>query len=152
MGTERENSLAHRPHGNRRGNSLIRPFGPPSPCGRRIFWQCTIRVSVYNAPTEEHSMSRFSSLRTTLERGVRLLASRISWLFVHLFGQWQWQAPAWLKWAGLQWTRFVRYLAADRKRAAGFLLVVIAAGAGIWWYATRPKPDYVEYAVTPPPF
>jgi len=96
-------------------------------------------------------MSRSSSLRTTLGRGASLLASRISWMFTKLFGRWQWQAPAWIRWAGDQWARFTRYVAADRKRAAGLLLVLIAASGALAWYVTRPKPDYVEYTVSPPP-
>ena len=96
-------------------------------------------------------MSRLSSLRTTLGRGVRFLASRISWFFAHLFGHWQWESPAWIRWVGVQFNRFTRYLAADRKRAAGLLILVIAAGGGFAWYETRPKPNYVEYSVSPPP-
>jgi len=82
---------------------------------------------------------------------VRFLASRISWFFAHLFGHWQWESPAWIRWVGVQFNRFTRYLAADRKRAAGLLILVIAAGGGFAWYETRPKPNYVEYSVSPPP-
>ena len=96
-------------------------------------------------------MSRLSSLRTRLGRGVRSLASRSSWSFSDIFGHWQWESPAWFKWVGLQWSRFTGYLAADRKRIAGLLVLLIAAGTAFAWYELRPRPDYVEYSVSPPP-
>ena len=96
-------------------------------------------------------MSRLASLRSALERAVRFLVSRISWLCAHLFGHWNWESPAWVHWTGRQWSRFRSFVAADRKRAAGLLVVVIAAVAALAWYVTRPKPDYVPYVVIAPP-
>jgi uncharacterized protein YfaS (alpha-2-macroglobulin family) len=82
---------------------------------------------------------------------VRLLASRISWFFANLFGHWQWESPAWIKWVGAQFAVFRRFLAADRKRAAALVVLLVAVGGASAWYVTRPKPDYVAYTVTPPP-
>jgi alpha-2-macroglobulin len=96
-------------------------------------------------------MSRLASLRSALERAARFLVSRISWLCAHLFGHWKWESPAWVQWTGRQWSHFRHFVAADRKRAVGLLVVVIAAGAALTWYVTRPKPDYIPYIVTGPP-
>ena len=93
-------------------------------------------------------------MRATLLRAVRtvlaglLVLVRVSrrilaWLIVSLIGNWQWQAPVWLTWAETQRARGWRYLAASPTRAALLALVVVLAGGGYFWYASRPKPHYV---------
>ena len=78
------------------------------------------------------------------------LKRKLSWLAAHLIGRLQWQAPNWFTWSGRQGARAARYLAADRKRAALFLAVVLSLSGGLIWYLNRPIPHYVTYTVTPP--
>ena len=96
-------------------------------------------------------MGRFLALRSALARSARFLLSRISWLFHQVFGHWNWQAPSWAAWTGRHGTRLARYLAADRKRAGGVLIVLVALIGGFLYYRSLPKPHYVEYIVVSPP-
>src|SRR5712691_5025757 len=106
-------------------------------------------------------MTRIQAMWATLIRAVGPRLSRIPvvvrearrvlvWLIVTLIGRWQWQAPAWLKWLETQRAGGWRYLAANPKRAALLALVVVSTGGGYFWYASRPKPHYVTYAVGSP--
>ena len=106
-------------------------------------------------------MSRIQAVRAGLLQVVQPLSSRIaiaarvSWrtltfVLVNLIGRWQWQAPAWVAWAGAKGTRARRYLAAHPARAASLALVLLASGGAYVWYASRPKPHYVSYAVSEP--
>ena len=67
-----------------------------------------------------------------------------------VFGHVQWQAPEWIRWTGAQFRHAGRYLMADRKRLLAAALVFVAAAGALTWYKVRPKPHYVEYAVTAP--
>src|SRR5436853_364138 len=79
------------------------------------------------------------------------LARRGSWLlaavFVHLFGRWQWQSPVWIRWSRAQGGRASRYVRARPLHGAVAAAVLVAAGAGYAWYASRPKPHYVTYSI-----
>src|SRR5258705_10663325 len=77
-----------------------------------------------------------------------LLAVRKALTF--LFGRWTWEAPPWLARATLQVARGRRSLAAHPARAGLLALALIVAAGGSFWYATRPRPHYVAYAVTAP--
>src|SRR6185295_7485461 len=81
---------------------------------------------------------------------VRGTKRMVSWLFVGLFGRWQWQAPAWFPWVRERGARGRRYLAAHPIHAALLAVVLVSAGAGSYWYANRPRPHYVTYAVESP--
>src|SRR5690348_5521145 len=67
-----------------------------------------------------------------------------------IFGNLQWQAPAWIPWIGLQMSKARRYLTANRKRPAIAALVLLAAVVGITWNHFRPRPHYILYNVTAP--
>jgi uncharacterized protein YfaS (alpha-2-macroglobulin family) len=71
-------------------------------------------------------------------------------LFGKIFGNVQWQAPAWISWIGLQLSEARRYLTANRKRPAIAALVLLAAVGGITWNHLRPRPHYILYSVTAP--
>ena len=74
----------------------------------------------------------------------------IAWIFVTLFGRWQWRPPRWIAVTATQIRRGWHFLVAKPVRlVTATLLLVIAAGAGIW-YATRPKPHYVTLNVLAP--
>jgi uncharacterized protein YfaS (alpha-2-macroglobulin family) len=95
-------------------------------------------------------MTRMDATRATLLGVVRTLRRAVVWLFVNLFGRWQWQSPAWLSWIGARGGRGWRYLRGNPVRAAAAVVLVIAAGGVIGWYLTRPVPDYVTYVVNAP--
>ena len=71
-------------------------------------------------------------------------------VFGKIFGNVQWQAPAWIPWIGLQLSEARRYLTANRKRPAIAALVLLAAVGGITWNHLRPRPHYILYSVTAP--
>src|SRR5262245_466699 len=71
-------------------------------------------------------------------------------VLVGLFGHWHWQMPAWLEWLAAKVTRAWHYLFAKPSRAIAAALIVLISGATLAWYATRPKPHYVTFTVTPP--
>jgi hypothetical protein len=71
-------------------------------------------------------------------------------LLPQVFGQVQWQMPAWIPWTDRQLRSGVRYLAADRKRLVAATLVLLAAGGALAWYKLRPRPEYVAYTITAP--
>ncbi len=89
----------------------------------------------------------FSSLPSNLLR-------RIAQFFVRLlhtiFGHVQWQAPAWIGRAASQVRKAARFLAADRKRLVIAALSLVAIAGAVTLYKLRPRPHYVEYAVTAP--
>src|SRR5947209_9492171 len=88
-------------------------------------------------------MSRFAEWLRSLRTG----ASRVASLVI---GNWQWQPPAWALTTHQYAGRGRRYLAADWRRWALLLLVLVCAAGGYRWYKTRPVPHYVAYSVTPP--
>jgi uncharacterized protein YfaS (alpha-2-macroglobulin family) len=71
-------------------------------------------------------------------------------LLHNIFGRVQWQAPEWIRWASLQCRNAARYLLADRRRLACAVVALVAAAGALTWYKIRPRPHYVEYAVTAP--
>ena len=73
----------------------------------------------------------------------------LKWIH-RVFGHVQWQAPEWIRWTGLRFRHAGRYLMADRKRLLVAALAVVVAAGALTWYKVRPKPHYVEYAVTAP--
>jgi hypothetical protein len=87
------------------------------------------------------------TLWSGISAGAGACLRALGWLAVKLLGRWHWQAPAWLGWAGARATRARRYLAANPARATFLAIAVISAGAGIFWYANRPKPHYVTFTV-----
>jgi len=95
-------------------------------------------------------MTRMDATRATLLRVARTLRRAVVWLFVNLFGRWQWQSPAWLSWIGERGGRSWRYLRGNPVRGAAAVVLVIAAGGAVGWYLTRPVPDYVTYVVNAP--
>ena len=88
--------------------------------------------------------TRLSEIPGLLSRLMRILV----WLIASLVGRWQWQAPAWLARLEARKAAGSRYLAANPRRAALLALVIVAAAGGYVWYASRPKPHYVTYAVS----
>ena len=90
--------------------------------------------------------TRLSEIPPQLRRSMGILA----WLIASLVGRWQWQAPAWLPWLEARRAAGSRYLAANPKRAALLALVVVLTAGGYVWYANRPRPHYVTYAVNSP--
>jgi hypothetical protein len=90
--------------------------------------------------------TRLSGIPPLVRRSMRILV----WLIASLVGRWQWQAPAWLPWLEARRAAGSRYLAANPKRAALLALVILMTGGGYVWYASRPKPHYVAYAVNSP--
>jgi hypothetical protein len=80
----------------------------------------------------------------------RVSGRMLTLVIVSLFGRWQWQAPAWLAWAGAKGTRGRRYLAAHPARAASLALALVATAGAYFWYASRPRPHYVTYSVSEP--
>src|SRR4051794_30474518 len=80
---------------------------------------------------------------------VKLLAG-ISWLASRVFGEWQWQAPAWLGWTGARSAKAWHFVTADRKRVAIVLAALACAAGGWYWYKNRPVPQYVTYTVSEP--
>ena len=95
-------------------------------------------------------MTRIRALFATLSRVSTRLKRGLSWLLVVLFGRWEWQAPRWLTWSGLQLTRGRRHLVANPKHAVVLLLALASAGGALTWYVTRPTPEYVTYTVNAP--
>jgi uncharacterized protein YfaS (alpha-2-macroglobulin family) len=80
----------------------------------------------------------------------RLSARSIQWLLVALIGRWHWQPPGWIAVGAGQSRRGWRYVVARPARAAIAAAVILSAAAALAWYATRPRPHYVTYTVTPP--
>ena len=72
------------------------------------------------------------------------------WLFSQLLGRWEWQAPRWAVWTSAQIRRGGDHLARNPRRAAAGALLVVAAGAGYVWWASRPRPHYVTFTVHNP--
>ena len=77
--------------------------------------------------------------------------STLKWLSLQAFGLWQWEAPPWILWLRKQSGRSTRAIRSHPRYAAVAALAIIAAGAGSYWYLTRPQPLYVTFAVEDPP-
>lgn len=96
------------------------------------------------------TLARLRALWAALLRAAAKLPAQISRLSTPVVGHWDWQPPSWpLRIAGglaCGW----RYLAADAKRAAIALLVLVGVIGGSVWYKGRPVPHYVTYTVTAP--
>jgi alpha-2-macroglobulin len=101
-----------------------------------IFWSAIRRV--------------VGRLFSGLWRGAILLASIVSRACALAFGRLQWHAPSWMPWTGDRIARGRRYVAARPRLGIGLAAAVIAAGAALAWYLTRPTPHYVTYAVQAP--
>src|ERR1700722_7231822 len=98
-------------------------------------------------------MTYLASLRllwAALLRAVMKLTSGISWLSARVIGKWKWQPPSWAPWIGRRIAQGGHYVAADSRRAAVFVLVLMGAVGGLVWYRNRPVPHYVAYSVTGP--
>jgi Big-like domain-containing protein len=106
-------------------------------------------------------MTRLRAFLRALQRAVRTVVSGIRLagvflkktlppLWVAIVGRWNWQAPRWITWTGGQLTRGQRYLAANPKRAAATLFVVLSLASALVWYVNLPKPHYVTYSVSAP--
>ena len=76
--------------------------------------------------------------------------TRLVHVLTNVFGRWRWEAPGWLLRLGTLGRRAWRFLAANPVRAMLLTLAVLAAGGGYVWYATRPQPHYVAYAIDEP--
>src|SRR5262245_51458249 len=87
-----------------------------------------------------------SAIAAVVRRGLQLLAT----VLVHLFGRWQWQSPGWIRWFRVQIGRAAGHVRARPLHGAGAALALIAAAGGSVWYASRPKPHYVTYAIVEP--
>src|SRR5216117_553823 len=77
--------------------------------------------------------------------------STLKWLSLQAFGLWQWEAPPWILWLRQQSGRSKRAIVSHPRHASIAALVLLAAGAGYYWYLTRPQPLYVTYLVHNPP-
>src|SRR5205809_644012 len=67
-----------------------------------------------------------------------------------LLGRVRWQPPDWITFTGAYVRNGWRYLTAKPVRAVTFFLVLLTASAAAGWWATRPRPQYVTFVVTPP--
>jgi uncharacterized protein YfaS (alpha-2-macroglobulin family) len=75
--------------------------------------------------------------------------------FIHstltkIFGRWHWEAPDWVPSARRRAGHTRDWLIADPKRLPAIGVLLVGTIAGAVWYKTRPRPHYVEYAVTAP--
>jgi uncharacterized protein YfaS (alpha-2-macroglobulin family) len=70
---------------------------------------------------------------------------------VAVFGRWQVEVPPWFSWMGARGASGVRVAAANPIGTAVSLIVLAIAIAGYVWYATLPKPHYVQFNISPPP-
>ncbi len=99
-------------------------------------------------------MSRMQAVRQGLLGVLAKLLCGISWVVTHVFGIFEWHPPAWLAFIGRKIAepgrKSFHYLAADRRRAGALALGAVALIGGYVWYRGRPKPHYVEFAVTAP--
>ena len=84
---------------------------------------------------------------TKIARASGAIAGR---LLVGVFGRWKWEAPGWLAWMDRRARSGWRFSTANPKRASAAAALLVAAGAGYAWYASRPKPHYVAYRVHSP--
>ena len=71
-------------------------------------------------------------------------------LLVGVFGRWKWDTPGWLAWMDRRTRTGWRFVTANPKRASAAAALLVAAGAGYAWYASRPTPHYVAYRVHSP--
>ena len=72
------------------------------------------------------------------------------WAAVGLFGRWEWRAPAWAAWTGVQAARGRRHLASHPRQTALAAMLALIATAGYAWYSTRPQPYLVTFDVHSP--
>ncbi len=86
-----------------------------------------------------------------LEKGWRTVVRLVGRTLSPVVGRWQWEAPQWPAWIDRQRVAVWRYLAADVKRLASFLIALAVIGGGLIWYLSRPTPHYVTYSVVSPP-
>jgi uncharacterized protein YfaS (alpha-2-macroglobulin family) len=75
-------------------------------------------------------------------------------LLARVFGRFDWQAPGWWGAIARRVTRFGVWCRSNRPRAAALALALLTFGAailgGVWWWKTRPKPQYVSVQVGAP--
>ncbi len=94
------------------------------------------------------------SFLTALSRAGARVVAWIGKLLALVFGQWHWQAPAYLRWVGRGVAAAGRGIVARPGRAAIVLAVVVAAAAGGWygwkWWEAQPKPVEVKFEVSDP--
>ena len=75
-----------------------------------------------------------------------------------LFGELEWRAPPWMKWAAarggsaLQATlALIRQKPRQAALVTAVTVAVLGTGYGIWrWYESRPRPVETEFTITPP--
>jgi hypothetical protein len=80
---------------------------------------------------------------TRVVRWGSVLARWTRWLFVVLFGRWEWHSPAWMTWIGERSRRGWRYITATRARTALAALTTLGVAGAMVWYLTRPEPHNV---------
>ena len=93
------------------------------------------------------SVRRFRAVASAGFAGLRRGSARAASL---LIGDVQWQPPAWGRWTGARITAGGRHLRAHPLHGLGILAALAAIAGGAYWYAHRPKPHYVTYAVEAP--
>lgn len=71
-------------------------------------------------------------------------------LFHSLFGEFSWQAPAWIRSFHATAAQAGKYILDDSRRIAAVLLALGSLAAGLYWYKHRPIPHYVTYELTAP--
>lgn len=78
----------------------------------------------------------------------------IKWLLIHLFGHFQWQAPAWAQYSGRGLHKASQKIKANPRTSLVALVIVIALAAGGWygyrWWQAQPKPLEVTFEVKSP--
>ncbi len=102
-------------------------------------------------------MTPLPAIRSSLSNGVRRFRAVASGGFAGLrrgasllIGDVQWQPPAWGRWTGARVAAGRRHLGAHPVHGLGILAALAAIAGGAYWYAHRPKPHYVTYAVEAP--
>ena len=103
-----------------------------------------------------------SKLVRALKTGLKGIFKLVRWIFRSfgmllgaVFGRWQWQSPAWLKFcfrgifAAIRW---IRTNPGKSAKYAGIAAVFLIAAGGAWYaYSLIPKPELITLQVTDPP-
>ncbi|HEV8393348.1 MAG TPA: MG2 domain-containing protein [Vicinamibacterales bacterium] len=81
---------------------------------------------------------------------VSAIGRALGWLLSAVLGRVAWQPPRWISWIAAHIRRGGKHLWAHPAQLAALALALVATAGGWYWYATRPKPHYVDYAVAFP--